>query len=93
MYILNGLVNKLINQKQRLEQDNKVWNEHCRVIGVRNKELEEKNNFKQSLQTRIVDLTNQGNDWKKKFEQLKHDYDEVMEDNIKSMMNEFLLLY
>ena len=95
IYMLNCLVNKLFNQKtvlcqnnKRLEQDNKLCNEHCRVIGVRNKELEEKDNDEQSLQTRIVDLTNQGNDWKQKYEEIKHGYNVVMEEDIKSTTDE-----
>ena len=73
-----------------LDQDNKLCNVHCRVLSDRNKELEDKDNLQQTLQTRVVELTTHGNDWKNKYEGMKNDYSRLLEENIDALNAEKL---
>ena len=97
MYMLSDLVNTLIDQKKdldmdnsMLDKDNKRCNMRCRVLSDKNKELVDKDKFQSGLQTRIVELTNQGTEWKNKHDSLKDDYNRVLEENITTMNDEKL---
>ena len=73
-----------------LDKDNKLCNVQCRVLTDRNKELVDKDNFQEDLQTRVVELTTHENEWKNKYEDMKNDYSRILEQNINAMNDEKL---